>query len=46
MSQNEGLFLTMIKYFTSCSSAFVVNFEHVIDGWVGKKLHLRCLNGL
>ena len=23
-----------VKYFTPCSTAFIVNFEHVIAGWV------------
>ena len=29
--------MLLLTYFTSCSSVFIVNFEQVNPGWVGKK---------
>ena len=31
---NKDTRTTPIAYFTSCSSVSIVNFEHVIAGWV------------
>ena len=32
---NKDSRTTPMAYFTPCSSVSIVNFEHVIDGWVG-----------
>ena len=34
---NKDSRTTPMAYFTPCSSVSIVNFEHVIDGWVGLK---------
>ena len=31
---NKDSRTTPMAYFTPCSSVSIVNFEHVIDGWV------------
>ena len=32
------LLLTLLTYFTSFSSVFIVDFENVIAGWVGMEI--------
>ena len=32
--RRSGVFIVNLTYFTSCPSVSVVNFEHVIAGWV------------